>query len=120
MEKYFPVDCHDAEKLLQPDEQAFFGEGLPLYYQHIANLFEKGQAMSFVADFADLAFRALPFKKEVQDPSMPFGEVIYTNIRSKSAGLRIDLLSRLFTAYLKTSRFTQAFETLTRYTDKAL
>lgn len=77
-------------------------DGLARYYSHIMTLFESAKVMSYVAGAAELALSAY-LAENVQD-----------------ASLKTDLLSRLFTASIQTSRFNDAFYTLIQYTDFAL
>jgi nuclear pore complex protein Nup160 len=85
-----------------------FNNGLAKYFQHILAVFEQARSFSHVADFASLALQALESEsqKAVNGP--------------ENASLRTDLLSRLFHASLKTSKFDHAYSALCRYTDLAL
>lgn len=80
-----------------------FYNGIPRYFQHVLALFETAKAFSHTADFAHLALQALqPGQKE---PAFAF---------------KSEILSRLFTAELKCSRFLAAFTALAQFTDHAL
>ena len=94
---------HDmsAGLLSMLDVQYFFS-GLSKYFQHILGLFETAGAFSYVADFAHLALEPHPGEKE---PKQAF---------------RSEILSRLFTAELKSSRFEPAFSALSQFSDQAL
>jgi len=77
-------------------------DGLARYYSHVMALFETAKVMSYVAGAAELALSA------------------HVDDKTQDAGLKTDLLSRLFTASIQTSRFNDAFYTLVQYTDFAL
>lgn len=80
-----------------------FYNGIPRYFQHVLALFEAAKAFSHAADFAHLALQALqPGQRE---PAFAF---------------KSEILSRLFTAELKCSRFLAAFTALAQFTDHAL
>ncbi|KAF2866775.1 nucleoporin Nup120/160-domain-containing protein [Massariosphaeria phaeospora] len=96
----FSVDDADTAALISGDEHNSFSSGLANYYHHILGLFEKVKAYPFVADFAKLGLRSLKGGEQEE--------------------LKTELLSRLFTASIQTSRFDEAYSTLTRYSDLAL
>jgi len=77
-------------------------DGRARYYSHVMALFETAKVMSYVADAAELALRA------------------YVEDKTQDLGLKTELLSRLFTASIQTSRFNDAFHALIQYTDFAL
>jgi nuclear pore complex protein Nup160 len=80
-----------------------FYNGIPRYFQHVLALFETAKAFPHAADFAHLALQALqPGQRE---PAFAF---------------KLEILSRLFTAELKCSRFLAAFSALAQFTDHAL
>jgi nuclear pore complex protein Nup160 len=84
------------------DADSFYN-GIPRYFQHVLALFESARAFAHAADFAHLALQALqPGQKE---PTFAF---------------KSEILSRLFTAELKCSRFLAAFTALAQFTDHAL
>jgi nuclear pore complex protein Nup160 len=80
-----------------------FNNGMPRYYQHIFELFEAADSYTEVAKFARLALQSLtPGQKE----PIP-------NFKSH-------VLSRLFTAELKSSRYLAAFDALIQFSGQAL
>ena len=80
-----------------------FNNGMPRYYQHVSELFESAGSYSYMADFARLALQSMtPGQKE---PLPKF---------------KLNILSRLFTAELKTSRYMAAFDALIQFSDTAL
>jgi nuclear pore complex protein Nup160 len=88
--------------LSRMDADSFYN-GVPRYFQHILALFETARAFAHAADFAHLALQALqPGQKE---PTFAF---------------KSEILSRLFTAELKCSRFFAAFTAVAQFTDHAL
>lgn len=97
---FFSLEDVDTISFVPLDQRDNFSDGLPHYYQHIIGLFDKAKAHSFVARFAQLALSAFTGTEEEQ--------------------LKNELLSRLFSASLQTSRFDVAYATLTRYTDASL
>lgn len=91
-----------AGLLSRMDADSFYN-GIPRYFQHVLALFETVRAFAHAADFAHLALQALqPGQKE---PTFAF---------------KSEILSRLFTAELKCSRFYAAFTALAQFTDHAL
>lgn len=100
--KYFDIEQFDSAHLLGPHERMQMNDGLAHYYSHILALFETARVMSYVADTAELALRSYDME-DTQEPA-----------------LKTELLSRLFTASIQTSRFNTAFNTLIQYTDFAL
>ena len=58
----------DSTGLLQLDERNHFNDGHARYFQHVMNVFEKAGAMSYVADFANLALGSLGKAEEVSKP----------------------------------------------------
>ena len=85
-----------------------FYNGLPKYYQHILSLFEKAGSFSHVADFASLSLQALESgsHRDENDPAYQ--------------DLRMDVLSRMFHASLRTCQFDKAYSALSRYTNLPL
>ncbi|EXJ77339.1 hypothetical protein A1O3_09565 [Capronia epimyces CBS 606.96] len=80
-----------------------FNNGLPSYLHHITALFESADAYSEAAYFAHLTMEALqPGQKE------------------PSPGFHAEVLSRLFSAELKLSRFDRAYAALVQLPDAAL
>jgi nuclear pore complex protein Nup160 len=89
--------------LLSLMDAEHFNSGMPLYYQHVLELFEVAGSYTQMARFARLALQSLaPGQKE----PVP-------NFRS-------NMLSRLFTAELKESQFMGAFDALIQFSDVAL
>lgn len=89
--------------LLSLMDVEYFNNGMPLYYQHVLELFEAAGSCTQMAAFARLALQSMaPGQKE----PVP-------NFRS-------NILSRLFTAELKDSRFMAAFDALIQFSDTAL
>ncbi|ETN36603.1 uncharacterized protein HMPREF1541_08881 [Cyphellophora europaea CBS 101466] len=80
-----------------------FNNGLPRYFQHVLNLFDTAKAHAHSVHFARLALKAL-----TPDQKLPL------------ATFRTELLSRLFTAEMKLSRYQAAFSTLAQFSDVAL
>ncbi|KAI5285050.1 hypothetical protein KEM54_000871 [Ascosphaera aggregata] len=97
-----------SSSLIDPIAANYFYNGLTKYYQHILSLFEQARAFAFVADFANLALRALQSDATTSEVSAEY----------KSA--RSDLLSRLFYASLQSSRYDEAWSAVSCYTDTAL
>ncbi|KAJ4353301.1 uncharacterized protein N0V89_005028 [Didymosphaeria variabile] len=96
----FSVDMADTARLVPETEQDLFSDGLPKYYSHVLGLFEKAKAYSFMADYARLGLNSMiGFEDEI---------------------LRTELLQRLFTASIQTSRFEEAYTAMTRHSDSAL
>ena len=88
--------------LLSAIDVESFNNGMPAYLQHLVSLFESSQAYTYSGMFARLALQALvPQQKE-------------------APGFRTEMLSRLFTAELKVSRFEAAFDALVQFSDQAL
>lgn len=97
-----PLHEMSAGLLSRMDADSFYN-GIPRYFQHVLALFETAKAFTYAADFAHLALQALqPGQKE---PTFEF---------------KSEILSRLFTAELKCSRFLAAFTALAQFTDHAL
>ncbi|CAO2650300.1 Nn.00g015920.m01.CDS01 [Neocucurbitaria sp. VM-36] len=96
----FNIEDADSASLVSEAERNSFSEGLARYYGHIISLFEKAKAYTYVADFARLGLRSLKGREDEE--------------------LRTDLLQRLFTASIQTSRFQEAYSAMTRHSDAAL
>jgi hypothetical protein len=96
----FEVNSADSANLISEIERNDFSEGLPKYYKHVLSRFEKAKAPSYTADFAHLGLRGLLGNEDVE--------------------LKTELLQRLFTASMQTSRFTEAYAALIRHNDTAL
>lgn len=61
---HFDVRLNDSSGLLSLDEQDYFSEGTPKYYQHILSLFKKVKAHSYVAEFAEMGLQVLSLGRE--------------------------------------------------------
>jgi len=96
----FNIDEVDSANLLTEIERAQFSEGLPIYFSHVMSLFEKAKAYSFVADYARLGLRSM--------------------MGSRDQTLKSELLQRLFTALIQTSRFEDAYTALIGQPNAAL
>ncbi|KAK4560553.1 hypothetical protein LTR86_005750 [Recurvomyces mirabilis] len=124
---------HDSlDLLLSADERADLGTGKAGFYSHVASLFERLKAYSYVVEFAQSAlehttqphdFRAsiaaLDLKKGVDSPVGVRMEVAVQEARL----LRLnegwnDLLARLFNALLATGRFAEAWGVLGKVEDE--
>lgn len=98
-----------------------FHNGLPKYFQHVLSLFESCKSFSHVADFARLALQGLdPTAIQEDKRRGSFSQSSLITGPKEMAQLRTDLLSRLFTASIKTHRFDEAFSALAQYSDQAL
>lgn len=94
-------DRHSAG-LLDDTEWNLLNSGLPNYYYHIVNLYEKQKAYSYVAEFARLALQFV--QTAAQD----------------AASIKTEMLSRLFTASTAIFHFEQAHSALLSMQDEAL
>lgn len=97
-----PLHEMSAGLLSRMDADAFYN-GIPRYAQHVLALFENARAFAHAADFAHLALQALPAGQK--EPTFAF---------------KSEILSRLFTAELKCSRFLAAFTALAQFSDRTL
>lgn len=98
------VQRHSAG-LLDDAEWKLLYSGLPNYYAHVVNLFERQRAYSYVVEFSKLA---LQFIQEDENTSSQ---------RSKQNNVKTEMLSRLFTASTAISQFDVAHSTLLAMTD---
>lgn len=89
--------------LLSMIEAEFFNNGMPAYLHHVATLFESAKAYNEAAQFAHLTLQALQAGQK--DPVPNF---------------RSEVLSRLFNAELRLSRFDRAYAALVELPDPAL
>lgn len=96
----FNIEEVDSANLVTEIERSSFSEGLARYYSHVVGLFEKARVYSYVAEFARLGLRSLNGREDEE--------------------LKTDLLQRLFTASIQTSRFGEAYSAMTRHSDAAL
>ena len=97
---HFSVEDSDVANLVSETERNSFSEGLASYYSHIIGLLEKARAYPYVADFARLGLRSLTGQENQE--------------------LKTDLLQRLFTSSIQTSRFEEAYSAMARHSDAAL
>ncbi|KAB8748965.1 hypothetical protein FH972_026516 [Carpinus fangiana] len=105
----FAVQDYDRVGFLDLEQRNQFNAGSTRYYQHVVALFDKAKgAMSYVAEFATLGLRSLD--REISDGEFDGDE----------ESTRTEFLSRLFTAYIKTSRLIEAYDVLKTHTDGAL
>jgi nuclear pore complex protein Nup160 len=88
--------------LLDDTEWNLLNNGLPKYYSHIVNLFDRQKAFSFVVEFARLAL-------QFTNPHDP-----------ESASLHSEILSRLFSAATTISHFDVAHSALVAMKDEAM
>lgn len=91
-----------SDHLLSEQEAESFYSGLPLYYQHIATLFESCGAHVEAAEIAQITLEALKSDKEPQP------------------NFKQSILLRLFNAELKTQHFDRASDVLIHFTDPVL
>jgi DNA repair protein RAD51/nuclear pore complex protein Nup160 len=96
----FNIEDTDSVNFTPAEQRDSFSNGLARYYSHVLSHFERYEAYPYVADFAHLGLRCLKGDEEKE--------------------LRTDLLSRLFNASIKTSRFDDAYTAMIRHTDTAL
>ncbi|KIW67865.1 hypothetical protein PV04_07083 [Phialophora macrospora] len=89
--------------LLSMIEAECFNNGIPRYLVHVMTLFESTKAYNEAAQFAHLALEALP-------PSQ----------KEPVSSLRTEVLSRLFNAELRLSRYEKAYAALVQLSDPAL
>lgn len=89
--------------LLSMIEAACFNNGLPVYLYHITTLFDSAKAYNEAAQFANLTLEALQ-----------------TGEKEPLPNFRSEVLSRLFNAELKLSRFDRAYNALVQLPDRAL
>jgi nuclear pore complex protein Nup160 len=95
------LDRHSS-RLLDDTEWNLLNSGLPNYYSHVVNLYDRQKAYSFVMEFARLALQ-------------------FTDSHSQEgSALKSELLSRLFTASATISHFDVAHTSLLAMKDQAL
>ncbi|KAL2269834.1 hypothetical protein VTJ83DRAFT_2018 [Remersonia thermophila] len=95
------LDRHSAG-LLDDTEWKLLNSGLPSYYAHIVSLFDRARAHSYVVEFARLALQFI-------QPNTP-----------DTAGIKAEMLSRLFTAATTVSHFDDAHAALLAMDDEAM
>ncbi|KAK3488699.1 nucleoporin Nup120/160-domain-containing protein [Neurospora hispaniola] len=101
------VQRHSAG-LLDDTEWKLLYSGLPNYYAHVVNLFERQRAYSYVVEFSKLA---LQFIQDNQDDENSSSQ------RTKHNDVKTEMLSRLFTASTAISQFDVAHSTLLAMVD---
>ncbi|KAK4226913.1 nucleoporin Nup120/160-domain-containing protein [Podospora fimiseda] len=95
-------DRHSAG-LLDDTEWNLLNSGLPNYYSHIVNLYERHKAYSYVTEFARLAL-----------------QFVHSSKKDATASIKTEMLSRLFIAATAISQFEQAHSALLAMQDEAL
>ncbi|KAL2067168.1 hypothetical protein VTL71DRAFT_1592 [Oculimacula yallundae] len=95
---------HRSASYLDETEKRLLNAGLPAYYSHIVELYDKGKNYSFVIDFARLSLQFI--KPNDSDP--------------QSSNIRTEMHSRLFNASIQTARYDIAHSALSLFTDTAL
>ncbi|KAK3693872.1 nucleoporin Nup120/160-domain-containing protein [Podospora appendiculata] len=95
------VERHSAS-LLDDTEWNLLNTGLPNYYAHIVNLYDRQKAYSYVVDFARLALQFIHGHTD------------------DAPGARSEMLSRLFTAATAISHFDVAHSALLSMDDEAM
>ncbi|KAL2178557.1 nucleoporin Nup120/160-domain-containing protein [Thermothelomyces heterothallicus CBS 202.75] len=98
-------DRHSAG-LLDDTEWNLLHSGLPNYYLHIVSLYDRQKAYSHVIEFARLALQ--------------FVQQGGSSTNHETAGLRTEMLSRLFTAATSISHFEEAHSALLSMDDEAM
>ncbi|KAK1773298.1 nucleoporin Nup120/160-domain-containing protein [Copromyces sp. CBS 386.78] len=101
------VQRHSAG-LLDDTEWRLLYSGLPNYYAHVVNLFERQRAYSYVVEFSKLALQFIQDNQEDENTSSQ---------RTKHNDVKTEMLSRLFTASTAISQFDVAHSTLLSMTD---
>ncbi|KAF2761656.1 hypothetical protein EJ05DRAFT_507300 [Pseudovirgaria hyperparasitica] len=97
------IGTFDRMGMIPVSDRGLFCHGMLQFTAHLMNLFEAAKAYSFVVDFAKIALQ--------QPPVLPTND---------THGDRAGILSRLFTASIKTSCFEDAYSALVRQKDPAL
>ena len=95
------LDRHSAG-LLDDTEWNLLNSGLPNYYAHIVNLYDRQKAYSYVMEFSRLALQFVHAGK------------------GDAAGIKTEMLSRLFTAATAISHFEEAHSALLAMEDEAM
>ena len=98
------VERHSS-RLLDEMEWNLLNSGLPNYYSHIVNLYDKQKAYSFVIEFARLA---LQFAGPSSGSSGDETSSSSSSTSSSSSAVRKEMLSRLFIASAAISQFDTA------------
>ena len=102
------VQRHSAG-LLDDTEWRLLYSGLPNYYAHVVNLFERQRAYSYVVEFSKLALQFIQDNQEDENTS--------SQRSAKHNNVKTEMLSRLFTAATAISQFDVAHSTLLSMTD---
>ncbi|TKA28708.1 hypothetical protein B0A50_03036 [Salinomyces thailandicus] len=125
----------DTAALLSPEERMYFGSGYAAYFQHVAAIFEKLRAYSYVADSSYLALQhteriedfsgamaRLDRKKQHRDSPAPERISVAQEesrlLKIKEA--RDEILNRLFNALVQTGRYAEAYEALAEIEDQPM
>jgi nuclear pore complex protein Nup160 len=95
------LDRHSAG-LLDDTEWNLLNSGLPNYYAHIVSLYDRQKAYSYVMEFSRLALQFVQAGNQ------------------DAAGIKTEMLSRLFTASTAISHFEEAHSALLSMEDEAL
>ncbi len=95
------LDRHSSG-LLDDTEWNLLNSGLPNYYAHIVSLYDRQKAYSYVMEFSRLALQFV-------QPG-----------NHEAAGIKTEMLSRLFTASTSVSHFEEAHSALLSMDDEAL
>ena len=95
---------HRSAGYLDETERNLLNAGLPEYHAHIASLYERDKAYSYVIDFARLSLQFMKGGDQEAQASL----------------LQTEMHSRLFNAAIQTGRFELAHSILALFTDNAL
>ncbi|KAH9823681.1 Nucleoporin [Teratosphaeria destructans] len=119
----------DTANFLAADERNYFGSGHAEYFQHVAALFERCRAWSYVADCAGLALEHAQWVPNFAQRMAEIDSIKNANNspaqRRMQAGgeevhllklmhTRNEILGRLFTALRETGRWREAYEALAK------
>ncbi|KAK3396546.1 nucleoporin Nup120/160-domain-containing protein [Sordaria brevicollis] len=102
------VQRHSAG-LLDDTEWRLLYSGLPNYYAHVVNLFERQRAYSYVVEFSKLALQFIQEDENNTSSSQRSSK--------QQHNVKTEMLSRLFTASTAISQFDVAHSTLLAMTD---
>jgi nuclear pore complex protein Nup160 len=101
------LDRHSAG-LLDDTEWNLLNSGLPNYYAHIVSLYDRQKAYSYVLEFSRLALQFVQ------------GGGSSSSSNHDIAGIKTEMLSRLFTASTSISHFEEAHSALLSMDDEAM
>ncbi|KAF2088828.1 hypothetical protein K490DRAFT_72530 [Saccharata proteae CBS 121410] len=101
---WFDIEQNDSHGYLSPEQRDSMSDGMHRYYQHVMLLYEKAKAYSYMADFARSALQANSIKMRM----------------SPGGDFQTEMLSKLFNACIHTSRFSEAYNALSRQTNPIL